>query len=261
MRHVWGFASAIGLLVFVIFGTLGCLSATAEDPTAARSMLIALGGLVLTIIALVARGDGPSSFVKVREVLGAIGLILTPIFGVLAILAIASDAATVLRFLALFVLGMAAWALGVAGQRGLSFRVAFAWIATLVIGVAVATVAGLLIGGALTSLGLRSYEAADWIRAIVFAALGLLAVTWLRGRPDRRAAPAALGRAALGRATPSDIDLLAAGPAPILRRRQAADPGQDAVDAALAAADARLADAEGSPAPIDPDGTSGKAGD
>jgi hypothetical protein len=34
MRHVWGFASAIGLLVFVVFGTYGCLTAQVDDPTA-----------------------------------------------------------------------------------------------------------------------------------------------------------------------------------------------------------------------------------
>jgi hypothetical protein len=243
MRHVWGFASTIGLCVFVVFGTWGCLTSSADDPTASRSMLIALGGLVLTIVALIARGDGPATLAKVRQALGALGLVLTPIFAVLAVLAIASDATTVLQFLVLFLLAMAAWAQAIAAQPGLSFRVALVWLVALVVGVAVAVVAGGLILAVFTSMGLGSSEASDWVRAIGLAAIGLLGAAWVRGRPDRRAVPQALGRAALGRATPSDVELLASGPGPILRRRPGIDPRQDRVDAALAATDLRLAGA------------------
>jgi hypothetical protein len=253
MRHVWGFAGAIGLLVFVVFGTWGCLTSSADDSTASRSMLIALGGLVLTIVALIARGDGPSSLAKVRQGLGALGLVLTPIFAVLAVLAIGSDAATVLRFIVLFLLAMAAWAQAIAARPGLSFRLAFVWLGILFIGVAVAVVAAVLIGGALTSLGAGSSQASDWVRAIGLAAIGLLGASWVRGRPDRRAVPQALGRAALGRATPDDVELLAAGPGPILRRRPSIDPRQQSIDAALAATDLRLAAAGELSTPVEPD--------
>ena len=260
MRHVWGFASAIGLLVFVVFGTLGCLTAQVEDRTAAQSLLIALGGAVLMVVGVVARGSGPSSLAKVRQVVGSLGLVLTPIAAVLAFLALATGSSSAPTYLILLVLGMFAWAQGSAAQSGLGSRASLVWLSALVLVIAAGVVSALLLSGFLVGLGLSSRSATAVSGGITLSVIGLLVATWRRGRPDRQAVPGALARMAVGRATPVDRELLAAGPGPILRRRSGKDPGQPRVDAALAAADARLADAAGSPAPIDPDETSGKVG-
>jgi len=43
-------------MAFVIFGTWGCLTSSTGDPTAQRTMLIALIGAVVMVVALIARG-------------------------------------------------------------------------------------------------------------------------------------------------------------------------------------------------------------
>jgi hypothetical protein len=250
VRHMWGLASALGLLIAVIFGTWACLTASTDDPSTSTSGLLALGGALLMGIGVVARGQGSAAVAKVRRAIGGLGLVVAPVAGVLALLALATDPSAAAGFLVVTVVALAAWAQGVAAQVGLSFRVSFAWLATLALIAAVIMVVGVVLGafvaGAVSLLvGGQGSDAGAGMNVgylVVLALIVAVFTVWAYGRPDRLAVPKALGRAALGRGGPDDVEVLAAGPGPILRRRSVVGADRAAADARLAAADARLGD-------------------
>ncbi len=242
MRHVWGFVSALGLLVFIIFGTWGCLTAGANDPTAPTTTLIALAGAGVMVLGVVARGDGSPALTKTRAGIGAIGLVVAPVAGFLTLVALAIDPAAVPGFLFMTIVALGAWAQGLAVQVGWSIRLAATWIGVVAVVTAVAVVvwgviAAIFIGG----LAWDGRAGAALGFAAVLGLIRAVRVLWLRGRPDREAAPGAVARTVIGRPGPGDLELLAGGPGPILRPI-APDPADRlTADARLAAADARLA--------------------
>ena len=225
VRHLWGLASAAGLLVLVFFGLFGLLSIfngpSESGPSALTFALLALGGGTVMIVGIAARGEGQATLAKVRRMIAAVGLIMTPIALVLTFLALATDPTLAAGFFLVTLLATAAWAQGIAAQLGLSVRVSFAWL-LLMTGVVLAVV---LLGGVLATalVGRFGWDTTAGTRLAFAAAVILIATIgtiWARGRPDRQAVSKAVGRAALGRAEPGDLELLEAGPRPILGRRR-----------------------------------------
>jgi hypothetical protein len=249
LPHVWGLVGALGLLIAVIFGTWGCLTASTDDPSTSRSALVAIGGVLLMGIGIVGRGQGSAAVAKVRSVTGAVGLVVAPVAGLLALLALGTGQSSAASFLVVTAVALAAWAQGIAAQVGLSFRISFVWLVTLTLFATAVLVVGVVLGAFVVGgislvagwLGLDVHAGVNVGFAVVLATIVVAFTVWARGRPDRLAVPNALGRASLGRVGPGDAELLAAGPGPILRRRPIAGDERAAVDARLAAADAGLA--------------------
>ena len=249
LRHVWGLVSALGLLIAVIFGTWGCLTSSTDDPSTSRSARIAIGGVIVMGIGIVARGQGSAAMAKVRSVIGAVGLVIAPVSGVLTLLALGTGQASAATLLVVTVVALAAWAQAIALHVGLSIRVSFVWLLTLALSGAAVLVVGVVLGsvvaGAVSVVGgWLGWDSGPGTLVAVPVTLAIIVAgfsVWAHGRADREAVPLALGRASLGRVEPGDVELLAAGPGPILRGRPIAADEQAAVDARLAAADAGLA--------------------
>ena len=216
--------SALGLMVFVIFGTWACLTASTDGP--GTSTVVALVGAVTMVVGVVARGDGSSAVAKARRVIAGVGLVVAPVTGVLTLLALGTDPTTASRFLLVTLAALAAWAQGIAAQAGLSLRVSFTWLVAMAMTGVVAIV---MIGVVVTS-------PRRWARLICRRGTAVLiafadAPDVRRSsssdcdeddRPDRQAVGGAVGRAALGRPAPSDLEVLAAGPGALFRRRPTA---------------------------------------
>jgi hypothetical protein len=252
-RRLWGLATALGLLVMVAFGFWACLNASVDQAGASKSALVALGAVVLVVVGIRARGQGRAAVAKVRQVIGALGLFLTPVFAALTLLALA-DPPLIPRFLLLTVLALLAWMQGIAAQSGLSFRVLTQWFATLAVVAALAIVVGGFVAvtlvGVLGTIGLDADQGTRVAFGLVVASMAAVTFVWAKGRRDRQTLGRAVVRAAFGRARTGDIALLAAGPGPILRGRSMtevevadSDTGDADRDARLAAIDAALADA------------------
>jgi hypothetical protein len=252
MRHVWGFVSALGLLVLVVFGTWACLTASTNDPDTSRSVLIAIGGAALMIVGIVARGSGSAAIAKVRRGIGGLGLVVAVVSGAMTLFAVLIDPSAVPTLLLVTLVAMLAWAQGIAAQVGISVRVSFWWLAVLALfgAVVLAVVAG-LVAVLVGALGLDARAGTSIAIALVIGLSGAIVTAWARGRPDRSAVTKVVGRAALGRAGPVDLELLAAGPAPILRRRREAAADHAEADSHLAAADSHLAERDGASS-VDP---------
>jgi hypothetical protein len=245
MRRLWGLASVLGLFVMVAFGTWGCLTSSAEDPSASTSLLIAAGGAAVMVIGLAARGDDPKVVAKGRRILGGVGLVVAPVAGALGLLELGTSPSTALAFLFVAIGALALWAQAIALQVGLSFRVAAAWLAAAlvfaVIAVLIAAGIAAVVGAAVRAMGWDSLAGSPIGSAVAVACIGAILRAWATDRPDRQAVPAAVGAAVFGRATPGGIEVLAAGPGPILRGLpRAAEPTQTR-NATLFALDSRLA--------------------
>jgi hypothetical protein len=174
----------------------------------------------MTVIGIRARGDGAAAVAKTRRVIGGFGLVVAPVTGFLTLLALGTDPAVASRFLLVTLVAMAAWAQGIAAQVGLSFRAAFTWLVTLALcAVVVLAIGGLLVTVLVDGLGWESRTGTRLAFLAVFGLIGIVLAAWAGSRPDRRALPGSVGRAAFGRAGPGDVELLAAGPRPLLRRR------------------------------------------
>lgn len=262
-RRLWGIAIAVGLLVLVAAGTWACLYASVDQASASTSVVVALGAAVLVVVGIRARGQGRAAVAKVRQVIGALGLFLTPVFAALTVLALA-DPPMISRFLLLTVLALLAWMQGIAAQSGLSFRVLTQWFATLAVVGAVAIVVGgfvaVMLVGVLGTIGLDADQGTRVAFGMVVASMAAVLFVWAKGRRDRQTLGRAVVGAAFGRATTGDIALLAAGPGRILRGRSMQehdraelDAGRADWEARLAASDAKLAD----PLPADRDARKG----
>lgn len=249
MRRAWSLASALGLLVMVAAGTWGCLTRSVNDSAASTSALVALGGAALTVIGIVGRGDGARTVAKARRILGGIGLVVAPIAGTLSLLQLGTDPSGAGGFLIVTVAALVAWVQAIALQAGLPFRVAASWLGLAIgftgvaipIAIGIAAVVETVIKGAGWGSDVASGMGAGAVAAL---AAGFLRVS-VSNRSDRRAAPGAVRRVVFGHALPADIDMLAQGPGPILRRRTTVDV--EARAARLAALDARIGSRTGSP--------------
>ena len=239
------------------------LYSTVDAASAATARVVAIGAAIVVVVGVLARGQGGAALAKARQVIGAVGLFLTPVAAALTLFALV-DPPMIPWFVLLTVLALLAWMQGVAAQTGLSLRVTARWfvlmlvfaVAALALGVVIALVSA----GALEALGLDPDASRRVAFGLALASIGAVLFAWAKGRRDRRALGGAIGRAAFGRANPGDIALLAAGPGPILRRRSTSEieladqhaRGTDR-DARLAAIDAALAD----PSPADREAPAG----
>ncbi len=251
-RRLWGIAIAVGLLILVAAGTWACLYASVDQASASTSVVVAIGAAVLVVVGIRARGQGRAAVAKVRQVIGALGLFLTPVFAAMTVFALA-DPPMIFRFLLLTVLALLAWMQGIAAQSGLSFRVLIQWFATLAVVGALAIVVGgfvaVMLVGVLGTIGLDADQGTRVAFGMVVASMAAFLFVWARGRRDRQTLGRAVVRAAFGRARTGDIALLGAGPGPILRglamqedERAELDARRAAWDARLAVSDAKLAD-------------------
>lgn len=223
MRHLWGLIGAIGVLGLVFFGTLGLLAAVSHEPTGVMA-LAALGSGALLVIAVIARGEGSGALAKTRRVIGGVGLVVAPVTGFLTLLALVIEPSAVPGFLLVTLVAMVAWAQGIAADVGLSIGVSFTWLTVLaLLATVVLAVGGVMVAVLVGGLGWDSETGTRLAFVGVLSLIGIVLGAWVRGRPDRKRLPRAVGLAALGRAHPADIELLAAGPRPILHRRPAAD--------------------------------------
>ena len=263
VRRLWGIAIVAGLLVLVAAGFWSYLFSSVDPATSSTSAVVALGAAVVVVVGILARGEGKAAVAKVRQVIGAIGLFLTPVLGALTLFALA-DPPMVPVFLLLTVLALLAWMQGIAAQSGLSFRVLFQWFAVLAVFAVVVVAVGGVLAGVLAAVLIRvlRVDSEDGTRLALIAVFTLIAgllIGWSKGRRDRQAVRRAVGRAAFGRARIGDIAILGAGPGPVLRGRSKEgdlaerDAQRADWDARLAASDARLAD----PAPGDRDAPAG----
>ena len=212
MRHLWGFASALGFFAFVIFATFAILSVNSNDPTAPRWMLVALGGAAVWAIGLRARGDGTAALAKVRQVIGGVGFVVAVVAWFIALLALITDPPSAPGLLTVFLVAIAAWAQGIAGQTGLSFGTALSWLVAVGLVVTAWIAMLFLVMVVLDALGLHQLVKLTAV-ALGTAVLGV----WAWRRPDRRAASGAAARVAFGEMRTGDGALLAAGPWPLLR--------------------------------------------
>lgn len=224
MRYVWGLIGAIGLLGLVFFGTLGFFAAISNDPSVWTLALAAIGSAIVLVIAVVARGNGSAALAKTRRLIGSIGLVVAPVTGFLTLLALITDPSAAPELLLVTLVAMIAWAQGIAAEVGLSFEVSFTWLAVLaLLAGGVAAVGGVIVAVLVGGLGWESSAGTRLGFIVLLTLSGTVFGAWARGRPDRKAVPRAVGLAALGRAGRDDIELLAAGPRPLLRQRSIAD--------------------------------------
>ena len=259
-RRLWGIAVVLGLFVLVASASWACLYASIDQATASTSVVVAIGSAIVVVVGILARGQGVAAVTKVRQVVGAIGLLITPVAAVLTLLAFA-DPPMIPVFLLVTVLALVAWMQWVTLQSGLSLGVVIQWFITLVLFAVVAlTVSGLLVGALVGVLGWDSPPGTQIELGLVVAMIAVVLVAWARGRRDRQALGRAIGRTAFGRARTGDTALLAAGPGPILRGRPLQelesaerDPRRADWETRLAAGDARLAP----PSPDDRDPSAG----
>lgn len=253
VRQLSGVAIVVALFVVVASGTWAYLYASVDPASASAASVVAIGAAIVVVVGILARGQGGAAVAKVRQVVGAIGLFLTPVAAALSLLAFV-DPPMIPRFLLLTVLALLAWIQGIAAQTGLSIRVLVAWAVTLALFTVVALGVGGVIAfisvGVLDALGLDPDQGTRVAFGLVLASIATVLFLWARGRRDRQALGGAIGRAGFGRARTDDIALLAAGPGPILRGRsmtavEVAEPDTERADrdARLAAIDAALADA------------------
>lgn len=236
----------------VAAGSWACLYASVDPASASTSTVVAIAAAAVMIAGTLAQGQGRVAIAKVRQVVGAIGLFLTPIAAVLTLLALA-DPPMVPRFFLLTVLALLAWMQGIAAQSGLALPVLLGWAVTLLVFAAGVLVIGGVIAfisvGVLDAVGLDGDQGTRVAFGLVLALTAALLLAWARGRRDRQAVGRAIVRAAFGRTKTGDVVLLRAGPGPILRRRPMTETklaehvaGQADRDARLAAIDAALAD-------------------
>lgn len=236
----------------VAAGSWACLNASVDPASASTSTVVAIAAAAVMIAGTLSQGQGRAAIAKVRQVVGAIGLFLTPIAAVLTLLALA-DPPMVPRFFLLTVLALLAWMQGIAAQSGLALPVLLAWAVTLLVFAAGVLVIGGVIAfisvGVLDVVGLDGDQGTRVAFGLVLALTAAVLLAWARGRRDRQALGPAIGRAAFGRANTGDVLLLAAGPRPILQGRSMTqvevaerDTGHAGRDARLAAIDAGLAD-------------------
>ena len=252
MRRLWRIVVAAALLVLVASGTWACLNASVDPATASTSTVVAIAAAAVMVAGILAQGQGDAAIGKVRQVVGALGLFLTPIAAVLTLLALV-DPPMVPRFFLLTVVALLAWMQGVAAQSGLSLPVLLAWAVTLLVFAAgVLGVGGVIAFASVSVSDAVGLDGEQGIRIAFGLVLGLTAavlLAWARGRRDRQAVGRAIVRAAFGRTTSGDVVLLGAGPGPILRRRPMTETelaehvaGQADRDARLATIDAALVD-------------------
>lgn len=252
VRRLWGMAMVVALFVLVASGTWAYLYSTVDLASASAASLVAIGAAIVVVVGILARGQGVAAVAKLRQAVGAIGLLLTPVAAGLTLLALA-DPPMIPRFLLLTVLALLGWMQGIAAQSGLSLPVLFAWAITLMVFTAVALGVGGVIAfisvSVLNAVGLDRDHGTRVAFGLVLALTVAVLFMWAKGRRDRQAVGRAIGRAAFGRARTGDIVLLAAGPGPILRGRSMTeiqitepDTGHADRDARLAAIDAALAD-------------------
>jgi hypothetical protein len=256
VRRLSKIAIVAALLVLVASCSVAYLYSTVDAGSAATARAVAVGAAIVIVVGILARGDGGAALSKARQVMGAVGLFLTPVAAALTLFALI-DPPTIPWFALLTMLAMLAWIQGVASQTGLSLRVTSAWFVTVLVfalaALAVGVVIALISTGVWDALGLDPEASGRVAVGLALASIGAVLFVWAKGRRDRRALGRAIGRAAFGRAIPRDTALLAAGPGPILRRStsefERADPGTGAAErsARLAAIDAALA----ATAPVD----------
>jgi hypothetical protein len=263
VRRLSKLAVVAALLVLVASCTVAYLYSTVDAASAATAQLVAIGAAIVLVVGILARGQGGAALAKARQVIGAVGLFLTPVAAALTLFALV-DPPTIPSFVMLTVLALLAWMQGVAAQTGLSLRVTARWFVSLLVFTVVALVVGSVIAaisiGVWKALGLDPTVSGRVAFGLALASIGAVLFAWARGRRDRQALGPAIGRAAFGRANPVDIAYLAAGPGPILRRRSTSEiePADQHArdverDARFAAIDATLAD----PSPADREAPAG----
>ena len=257
MTRLWRLASALGLLVFVVFGAWGCLNASVKDPDAWKSGLVAIGGAIVTVAGIVLSGDKARFVAKSRRFLGGIGFVVAPIAGILSLLELGTNPSQAFLPVTVTFVAVALWGQAIALQAKLPLRVAASWIALTI---AFAAVALPIAGGVAVAVatGAETFgQSSDAIRAAGFATgaaiVGAALRAWAINRPDRRAVPGAVRRAMFGHALPSDRELLATGPGRILRRRPPSSAEVDAHRARLAALDHRFDQVDGGASVDTPD--------
>lgn len=253
MRRVWSLASALGLLVMVGSGTWAFLTRSSNDASVSTSALVAVGGAAVMVIGFAGRGDVSRSVAKARRILGGVGLVIAPVAAALGLLQLGTDPSGAVGSLLVALVAIALWAQAVALQAGLSFRVAVSWL-TLAIGFTaiVFPIAGGVAAGVaavITELGAGSGAATAGGAGVAAAIVGAILRAWASNRPDRQAVPGAVRRAVFGHALAGDLDTLAMGPGPIIRRRPPTSAEAEARAARLAALDARLERGDGDPEP------------
>jgi hypothetical protein len=250
-RRLAGLAIKVSLLVLVASVTWAYLYSTVDAASASNARAVAIGAGIVIVVGILARGQGGAAVAKVRQMIGALGLFLTPVAAALTLLAFV-DPPAIPGFLLLTVVSLLAWMQGVAMQTGLSPRVLLAWVATMLLFTAGAAVVGgasaAISAGVLGALGVDPGQGGSVVLGLALASISAVLFAWARGRRDRQAVGRALGHAAFGRATIADVALLAGGPGPILRGRELTemqlappDAGEAERDARLAAIDAALA--------------------
>ena len=265
--RVQAVVGAVGLVLLVVAGSAWFMGP--DDQSRPVSGLVAVGGAVLLLMAFVNRRrtsrsspSGPSAATKARQALGAIGLVVAPITAAVGLLQVGTDPPAALPFAIATLVGLALWGQAIAAQARLPLRVAFAWlglaIAFAVVVFPVAAGLGALVALVARTLGLGSDAAGALALGVPAAVVGAILAAWVANRPDRRAVPGAVRRAVFGHALPADIDTLASGPGPVLRREPPSFAETAARLARIAALDARLA-GPASPAAASGDGPTDEA--
>lgn len=264
MRRLSGLVIAAGLLVMVGSLAWACLYSSVDAASASAATVVAVAALMVVVVGILARGQGTAAIAKIRQIIGALGLFLTPVAAAMTLLALV-DPLMVPWFLLLTVVSVLAWLQGIAAQTGLSLRVLSMWLTALVLFAAGAAVVGGVIGvisvGVLDGLGLDPDQGTRIAFGLTLASIAAVLFAWARGRPDRQAVGRAVGRAAFGRAKTDDIELLAAGPGPILRAGSSSEARHAEQETAIADRDARLARIDASLAERPPGDRDTPAGD
>jgi hypothetical protein len=140
--------------------------------------------------------------------LGAVGLLLTPIAATLLLMSLGTDRHDAFVLFALLTVGLVLWGQAVGRQAALPFPVTAEWMVTVVVLFFVVLVAG-LITGVLAGVGLVGSAVAAGLLSFFSARLEAGSV--------RAATLRALWHAILGRATDVDRAFLSAGPGGLLR--------------------------------------------
>jgi hypothetical protein len=225
-------------------GTWAWLSGS-NDPSTPTTVLVAIGGAAVTLIGRVGRKGGSRSAAKPGQALGALGLVVAPITAALGLLQLGTDPSAAFPYVIATFVALALWARALGLQAGLPFRIALSWLALAIVFAVVAFVIagglGAAVGAVIRGLGVGPEVAAAAAVAVSSTLVAVVLGAWATDRPDRQAVPGAVRRAVFGHALPGDLDLLAAGPGPILRRRAPTTAEVGAREARLAELDAQLA--------------------
>jgi hypothetical protein len=217
MRVFWRLVGLVGLLTAVVAGTWACLSTGAGTDRGAWAVLAATG-VVLVGLSVQARGMWRQVARDVRIRGGALGLVVFAPVAVLALMAAGTGSDAAGPFGLATVAAFSLWVQGVAAALPLPVRLASAWVGLAVV-VAVLLLVGLVLFMALwRSVGLDSLLGTRSGGLTFVALVGAGVAVWGRSRSDRRSVPGVLARVAVGRAVPSDRQLLLAGPAALLRK-------------------------------------------